>query len=333
MFIKVKQFIKMEWKSLLLIAFMYLAFTWELPYVIYKPGGHINMSERVSGEGTYEEEGSLSMTYVSMIRGSIPFLLLSQVIPNWDIVSTDNLTYEDADFDETVEIDKIYMKEAISNAQHVAYSKAGIDFIESEVHNIVTHKSKEAKTTIHYGDEILAVDGSDYTTLADFQKYVGAKKPGETIEIKYKRNDKELTEKVELIDLSSETKVGLSIASVSDFETDYDIKVKTKSSESGPSGGLITALEIYNKVTSEDITSGHTIMGTGTIEKDGRVGEIGGVKYKLLGAYKDGAKVFICPKENYEEALEVKEAEGMDLVLIGVGTFDEALEELEKLDR
>ena len=127
------------------------------------------------------------------------------------------------------------------------------------------------------------------------------------------------------------SKVGLSLATVIDYETNFNIKVKTKASESGPSGGLITALEIYNKIVSEDITKGNTIMGTGTIDKEGTVGEIGGVKYKILGAYKDGAEVFICPIENYEEAVKVKDEEKMDIKVIGVSTFEEALEKLAEL--
>lgn len=328
---KIKQFIKEEWAFLLFLVLMYCGLTYEFPYVIYTPGGHINMSERVSGDDTYDEEGSLSMTYVSMVKGTIPFLALSKILPNWDPVSTEDLTYDDTDMKETVEIDKIYMQEAISNAEYVAYTKADIDFEEKAIHNIVTYKSSDAKTVLEHGDEIISVDGEAYTTLKDFQKYVGAKKPGEKVSIEYKRGDEVKIDEVTLIDLDGYTKVGLSIATVSEYDTKFNIKVKTKSSESGPSGGLITALEIYNKIVSEDITKGKTIMGTGTIDRDGIVGVIGGVKYKLLGAYEDGAKVFICPKDNYEEAAKVKEDENMDIVLIGVETFDEALEKLSEL--
>ena len=34
--------------------------------------------------------------------------------------------------------------------------------------------------------------------------------------------------------------------------------------------------------------------------------EIDGVKYKMLGAKKNKADVFLCPYENYEEAINVK---------------------------
>ena len=72
-------------------------------------------------------------------------------------------------------------------------------------------------------------------------------------------------------------------------------------------------------------------MGTGTIAKDGVVGEIGGVKYKVLGAVRDGAEVFICPKENEKEALKTVKDNNLKVTVIGVHTFKEALEELSKL--
>ncbi len=328
---KIQEFIKDEWKFLLVIAFTYLILTYELPYVIYKPGGHIDMSDRVSGENLYDVDGSLSMTYVSLVKGSIPFLLASFLIPNWDIVPTEDLTYDEENFDETVEIDKIYMREAISNAEYVAYTNSGIEFEEKAVHNIVTNKSSEALTELHYGDEIISFDGEYYSGLKEFQNYISAKKAGDEVTIEYKRDGKLRTEKVTLIEIEGVTKVGLGIATVSEYETKYDIEIKTKASESGPSGGFITALEIYNRITPEDITKGKKIMGTGTIDRDGTVGVIGGVKYKLLGAYNDGAEVFICPKDNYEEALKVVEEEKMDIVLFGIESFEEGLEKLKNM--
>ena len=71
-------------------------------------------------------------------------------------------------------------------------------------------------------------------------------------------------------------------------------------------------------------------MGTGTIDKNGNVGEIGGVKYKILGAAKHNADIFICPKENEKEALETVKENDLKIKVIGVSTFKEALDELSK---
>lgn len=324
-------YIKDEWKFLIFLALLVFTTTFEFPYAIYKPGGSINMSERVKGENTYDEKGSLSMTYVSVVRGTLPFLLFSTLNQNWDIVPTSDITYDDADLDETLEIDKIYMMEAISNAQYVAYKHANINFVEKEKHSIVTHVDKEAKTKLKYGDEILSIDGNEYKSLSEFQNYVSAKKAGDEVRIEYKRNDETSIDIVTLIDMDGHTKVGLGIATISDFETDFDIEVKTKEGESGPSGGFITALAIYNRITEKDLTKGKTVMGTGTIDRDGVVGEIGGVKYKLLGAVRKGAEVFICPEENYEEALQVKKENDLNVVLLSAKSFDEAIQKLADL--
>ncbi len=39
-------------------------------------------------------------------------------------------------------------------------------------------------------------------------------------------------------------------------------------------------LTIYNAISGEDLIKGRNIAGTGTINLDGTVGEIDGVKYK-----------------------------------------------------
>ena len=64
---------------------------------------------------------------------------------------------------------------------------------------------------------------------------------------------------------------------------------------------------------------------------DGNVGEIGGIKYKLIGAYKSGANVFICPSDNYDEAIKIKEDKNYNINVIGVSTFDEAIIKLRSI--
>ena len=95
----------------------------------------------------------------------------------------------------------------------------------------------------------------------------------------------------------------------------------------------MTSLAIYNALTSEDITNGHIIVGTGTIDSDGNVGSVGGVKYKLAGAIKNKAKIFIVPNgENYKEAIELKEKNNYDIEIVGVSTFKEAVDYLKNYD-
>lgn len=89
------------------------------------------------------------------------------------------------------------------------------------------------------------------------------------------------------------------------------------------------ALSIYGNLTNQDLTNGKTIVGTGTIDIDGNVGSIGGVKYKLIGAVKNKADIFIVPNgENYDEAIKIKKEKNYKIKIIGVSTLKEAINEL-----
>ena len=92
----------------------------------------------------------------------------------------------------------------------------------------------------------------------------------------------------------------------------------------------MTALAIYNAIIEKDITKNRVISGTGTISPEGIVGEIGGVTYKIAGAEKQGADIFLCPKANYEEAITFTEKQGYDIIIVSVEDFNDALTYLEK---
>ena len=139
---------------------------------------------------------------------------------------------------------------------------------------------------------------------------------------------KEIDVNSKLILLNNEVKLGVSIITIYDYDVSNDVSLKFGNKESGPSGGLMFTLSIYNKLVDEDITKGRKIVGTGTIDADGNVGEIGGVKYKLKGAVKAKADIFICPYENYDEVMELKNRYNYDIEIIKVSTFDEAIEKL-----
>ena len=98
-----------------------------------------------------------------------------------------------------------------------------------------------------------------------------------------------------------------------------------------PSGGLMMSLAIYNALMEEDITGGKRIIGTGTIDIEGNVGEIGGVRYKLIGAVHEDADAFLVPVGNYDEAVEVAEEKGYDIPIISVSSLSEAIEALKNL--
>ncbi len=324
----IKSFIVENYKFLLVWGIIIFLFFYEFPFVIYTPGGIVNLESRIEVEDGYETEGSLNMSYVSLVKGTLPMILLSYVIPNWDLIKSSEITIEDESVDELLEMEKLYMQSSIDNATILAYQTAEAEInITREVNNII-YISDEAETNLEVYDEILQADGQDITTVDELKEIVNSKTEGDTIIFTVNRNGKERECQAKIYDTSDGLKVGISFLTTYEYETDPKISVETKASESGSSGGLMLTLAIYNALTPDDITKGRTIVGTGTISLDGTVGAIDGVKYKILGADKNDAEIFLCPMENYEEALRVKEEFDLDIKIHGVATFQEALEYL-----
>ena len=116
------------------------------------------------------------------------------------------------------------------------------------------------------------------------------------------------------------------------YEINPNVQIKFRSSESGPSGGLITTLEMYNQLTKKDLTKGLKIAGTGTIEEDGSIGEIGGVEHKLLGAYSDKVDLFLVPEgDNYKDALKYKKKNHLKIKILSVSSIEDAINQLKNL--
>lgn len=66
----------------------------------------------------------------------------------------------------------------------------------------------------------------------------------------------------------------------------------------GPSAGLMYTLGTIDLLTEQNETGGKVIAGTGTMDDEGKVGAIGGIRLKMLGAKRDGATWFLAPAAN-----------------------------------
>jgi PDZ domain-containing protein len=94
----------------------------------------------------------------------------------------------------------------------------------------------------------------------------------------------------------------------------------------GPSGGLIFALGIVEKLDSAQLVNGRMIAGTGTINKKGEVGPIGGIEDKLIGAKRAGATLFIAPIDNCVDITHIPDG----LQIVAVSTLAQAVTLLKK---
>lgn len=90
----------------------------------------------------------------------------------------------------------------------------------------------------------------------------------------------------------------------------------------GPSAGMMLALGIIEKASPVSLTGGKSIAGTGTIDKLGNVGPIGGIQFKLISAKRAGDKFFLAPRENCSEVIGRIPS---GLSVFAVSNIDEAL--------
>ena len=77
-----------------------------------------------------------------------------------------------------------------------------------------------------------------------------------------------------------------------------------------------------------DLSKGRIIAGTGTIDINGNVGSISGIKYKIKGA--KNSDIFFVPIDNYEEAKEVVNKNKYNMILVPVKNFKDAVTYLNK---
>jgi PDZ domain-containing protein len=94
----------------------------------------------------------------------------------------------------------------------------------------------------------------------------------------------------------------------------------------GPSGGLIFALGIVEKLNAAQLVNGRLIAGTGTINKKGEVGPIGGIEDKLIGAKRAGATLFLAPIDNCIDITHIPKG----LQIVAVSTLGQAVTLLKK---
>ncbi len=88
------------------------------------------------------------------------------------------------------------------------------------------------------------------------------------------------------------------------------------------------SLAIYDVLTPGELNGGKDVAGTGTMQDDGTVGPIGGIRQKVVGAREAGAEYFLAPAENCSE-LEGAVPDGLSV--FRVGTFDEGLASVEAI--
>ena len=156
---------------------------------------------------------------------------------------------------------------------------------------------------LRLGDVITALDGAPVASVADIRSAVQAG-GGAPVELGIERDGAQSSVSVtpRLTDVDGQQQWLLGVGLTLNFDLPVDVKIQINN-VGGPSAGMMFALGIIDKMSTGDLTGGQHIAGTGTIDADGNVGGIGGIRQKLYGARNAGATWFLAPQSNCNEVV------------------------------
>lgn len=311
-----------------IIAFVLIlfVFTFEFPYVIESPGGIIDLSERIKVENGYKISGSYNMTYIEARKATIPTLLISYFNKSWDVYKTSETIENGTSVKENDLRGKIVLKESNDNAIINAYKLAGLEVNKKDEKVYVIYVDENANTDLKVGDEIVSVDGVKIESAKHLSYLSTIYSAGDKVRIESISGGKKYERYAYVYTINDKKVFGIYVALNKTLEYSPKVEFNFNLYEFGSSAGLMETLYIYDNLVERDISNGLKIAGTGSIDAEGNVVEIDGVKYKLKGAVKAKADIFFVPKgENYDEAIKIQNENKYDIEIVGVSTFDEAL--------
>jgi PDZ domain-containing protein len=308
-----------------------LAWNIELPYLAYSAGPVSDAADSVVAEEVdfFPPEGELLMLTVVTQDVNIFEALIAGVDPTVDLVRKQAVRRE-GESDEEYR-NRVLQQMSDSNYRSVAVALAylGYELVPTEVvvNDIVPEVP--AADVLELGDTVTAVNGAEITSVDDFPPALEGLEVGDVIDLTVQRPDGLVELEVELAERDDEPGVPM-IGIVLGELTEPPFPIAIQAGDvGGPSAGMMHTIAIIDSLTEGELTGGRVIAGTGTIDLDGNVGSIGGIRQKVVAAEAAGADFILVPQGNYDSALT---AERDTIEIIPIATLDEAITFLEGLD-
>ncbi|MBP2378253.1 PDZ domain-containing protein [Microbacterium phyllosphaerae] len=325
-----------------LIALVVLTFL-PTPYVIQRPGpvydtlgtaagadGEQIPLIHVEGAETFETAGTLDLTTVQVVgnRERTPSwfeLALAWMDPSRAVVPLDSVFPEGVTTEQRDERNATMMVDSQHEATAAALNELGYD-TGAEVAVVDVVEDAPATGVLQADDVITAIDGTAVTSAKQLRQAI-QDAGGDPVELTVDRGGDE-----KVVEVTPEKQVdgdvttwliGVTLRTDYDFEVDVTLQLDNVG---GPSAGMMFALGIIDTLTEGELNGGENVAGTGTIEADGTVGPIGGIRQKLYGARDAGADWFLAPSSNCDEVTgHVPDG----LTVISTSTLEESLDALE----
>ncbi len=322
---------------------LFAASTVEVSYYAVGPGP-IEEVDRlvsvVSDVQTYESSGDFYFLTVVLDEVTVLEYLDAAIDSRVDLQPREAIRPAGISPEELRETNQRSMEDSKQWAVFVALTRLGYEATLTGEGAIVLGLVEEspAEGRLQTGDVIVRLDGEEIEMAGDAVVAVANHGPGDIIALQVRRpaedgGDPEEFDTEILLgehpDDDSRGFIGVYLDTLNGHaEFPIDVEIDSRNI-GGPSAGLMYALSVMDLLSPEDLTKGHVIAGTGTIDDEGQVGAIGGVRQKVFAARDSSAEYVLVPRNNYEDALD---AAGGDIPVIPVDTIDDALAFLDTLE-
>jgi PDZ domain-containing protein len=326
--------------AVLLVALVALAWLVPVPYVAMSPGpientlGNVDGKPiiKIDGRRTYPTKGQLDLTTVAVTspdqKLDVVGVIAGWIDPSVAVVPRDYIYPPDQTPAQVQQQNAEQMETSQQSAIAAAMREVGVKVPAAVQVQAVVEKSP-AVGRLKAADIIVAVDGTKTTSAQQVVDLVGKHKPGDRIRLSVRRADKPLDVTITTGRSPDDpNRAFVGVQPLDGFDFPFPVTVNLGQDIGGPSAGTMFALAIVDKLTTDNLTGGKHIAGTGTIEADGKVGPIGGIQQKIAGAKRGGASTFLVPADNCAAAAGAP-TDGIRLVR--VATLHDAVTALEAL--
>jgi len=305
-------------------------------YYVFTPGDATPTEDHIQGANVklYDANGEVLYTTVGvhkMTKAEYKDYKANKLNKNYDVVTSAQYLGTDTREEEHQQGVQ-QMSDSKKAAFYVALSKLGYDVGLTDAGALVVAIAPDvpAVKVLAPGDIIVAVDGQTVQTGDDVRTLLKGKAPGTVVKVTVHPHDGS-AERVEDVTLAKRDDgtgyigVNLSLPETTQFRFPVNLDIDT-GGVVGPSAGLAFTLAVLDVLTPGELTGGHQVAVTGTIDVNGLVGPIGGIKQKAVAAQRAGATLFIVPSSEVGDAKAASDPAKMQV--IGVDTLDDALKAL-----
>jgi len=329
-----RHFLRWALAALALLVALLAAITFTLPYYAIAPGSarQVNDLIAVPKGRAFPPLGKVFLATVSLSRVTPLEALQGWLDPDTDVVPEERILgpVRRRQFNQ---LNLQAMDDSKQTAAVVALRRLGYPVREEGKGALVeaVEKRSPAGGRLAQGEVITAVDGHPTPLAEQALALIRSKAPGASARVEVQGTSG--ADRVEEIVLGTRrgTKSGfLGVAlRTKERRFDYPFEVTIDSGAiGGPSAGLAFTLGVLDTLTPGELTGGRKVAVTGTIEIDGTVGDVGGVRQKTAAVRAAGAEYFFVPPNEYSAA---KAHAGARMKVVKVATLEEALKALGRL--